>query len=94
MGYGPQRRGLFVDRQSDQRSPMAVAYEWASRIIAVSIEMVVPGLAGYWLDRRIGLTPLFTVTGFGMGLVLGMWHLIRMSGADDTSDKQSSQSGQ
>ena len=87
-GYGLERRGLHVDPQSDQRSPTAVAYQWASRIITVSIEMVLPGLAGYWLDRRFGVIPLFTVAGFGVGLVLGMWHLIRMSSACDTADKQ------
>lgn len=43
-------------------------------------------MAGYWLDQRVGVTPLFTVVGFGAGLVLGIWHLIRMS--SDVSDEQ------
>jgi hypothetical protein len=79
-----------LDPHSDQRSPTAIAYQWASRIITISIEMVLPGLAGYWLDQRIGLVPLFTVVGFGGGLVIGMWHLIRMSSArHNASDGQS-----
>ena len=80
-----------MEPQPDQRSPSAIAYQWASRIITVSIEMVVPGLAGYWLDQRIGVTPLLTVIGFGAGLVLGIWHLIRMS--NRTSDQQPPEPG-
>ena len=49
--------------------------------------MVVPGLLGYWIDQRIGSRPLFTVVGFGLGLALGMWHLIRMSSTGDDSEQ-------
>jgi hypothetical protein len=50
--------------------------------------MVAPGLVGFWLDRRSGLTPLLTVVGFSGGLALGMWHLLRMSSSGKTSDQQ------
>ena len=35
-----------VTTPSDDRSPAAKAYQWASRIMVVSLEMVLPGLAG------------------------------------------------
>ena len=47
--------------------------------MTISLEMVVPGLAGYWLDRRLAIKGLFTVIGFGLGLVVGMWHLMRIA---------------
>ncbi len=40
-----------VTDPSDDRSLLATAYEWAWRIIIVSLEMVLPGLAGYWVDH-------------------------------------------
>lgn len=61
---------------SDPFSPMGIAMEWAARIMAVALEMVLPGLAGMWLDRRLG-TRFLVLLGFAFGLVAGMWHLIR-----------------
>lgn len=54
--------------------------EWVSRIMAVSIEMVVPGLAGQWLDARLG-TKFLVLVGFALGLTLGIWHLLVMTKA-------------
>ena len=76
------------DSGGDSRSPQAKAYEWATRIMTVSLEMVVPGLLGYWaLDRNLGTQGLFTLLGFGLGMTLGIYHLVRMtSGESETSD--------
>jgi hypothetical protein len=52
--------------------------EWASRIMAVSLEMVLPGLAGWWLDSRVGWN-VFTGLGFIVGLIGGVTHLIVMT---------------
>jgi hypothetical protein len=68
-----------VTNQPDDRHPMAVAYGWASRITGVSLEMVVPGLFGLWLDFRLGTVCLFTLIGFAGGMSYGLWHLIRMT---------------
>ena len=48
--------------------------------MTVSAEMVLPGVAGYWLDQRLDTKVLFTILGFGLGMVLGIWNLIRMTG--------------
>ena len=37
--------------------------------MVVSLEMVLPGLAGYWLDQRLGTVVLFMLMGFAVG-----WH--------------------
>ncbi len=64
---------------SDTRSAQALAYQWASRIISVSLEMVVPGLGGYWIDQRFGTVAVFTIIGFIGGMCLGMWHLLKIA---------------
>jgi hypothetical protein len=61
---------------------MAVAAAWATRLITVSLEMVIPGVGGYWLDQYLGTVVLFTLLGFGLGLTLGIMHLIRMTQSD------------
>ncbi|MHB1033686.1 MAG: AtpZ/AtpI family protein [Pirellulales bacterium] len=57
---------------------MAVAMEWVSRITAVALEMVLPGLAGHWLDQRWG-TRFLALTGFALGVTAGIWHLLVMT---------------
>ena len=49
--------------------------------MTVSFEMVLPGLAGYWLDSRLGTKAIFTLFGCGLGMTWGIWHLLRMTGA-------------
>ncbi len=63
----------------DDRAPQALAMAWASRVTTISMEMAVPPLAGHWLDQRFGTKGLFLVLGAVLGLVTGMWHLIRLS---------------
>jgi hypothetical protein len=57
---------------------MALAMEWVSRITTVALEMVLPGIGGQWIDARYG-TSVFGPIGFVLGLVVGMWHLLRMT---------------
>jgi hypothetical protein len=58
---------------------MAIAYTWAWRVITVSLEMVVPGLMGYWIDSRLGAKAVFVIAGFLAGMAMGVWHLIRIA---------------
>ncbi len=57
---------------------MAEGMNWVSRITAVALEMVLPGLAGLWLDNQLE-TRFFALLGFALGVPLGMWHLIAMT---------------
>lgn len=63
----------------DDRSLYAVASQWVSRVMTVSLEMVIPGLMGLWVDRRIGSVPLFALIGFGVGTSTAIWHLLQMT---------------
>jgi F0F1-type ATP synthase assembly protein I len=66
---------------SNGGSPLSSAIEWVGRITAVGLEMVLPGLAGRWLDDRLGTSPLLTFVGFAFGMVAGIWHLLVMTSA-------------
>ena len=54
---------------SDDRAALAKAYHWAARGMTVAIGMVVPGMAGYFVDNRLGTKVLFTILGFALA-----WH--------------------
>jgi hypothetical protein len=70
--------GCPVKDPSDQPSPIGLAFEWVGRIFAVVMEMVLPGILGQYLDSRLG-TRFLVLLGFGCGLSLALWHLIRMT---------------
>ena len=65
----------------DDRSPLALAMGWVSRITTISLEMALPALLGYWADRWLETEPLFLVLGVIAGFSLGMWHLIKLAAA-------------
>lgn len=67
-----------MSEPTDDRSALAKAYGWSARIMVVALEMVLPGLAGYWLDQRLGTAVLFMLLGFGLGSTAAVVHLIRM----------------
>lgn len=50
-----------------QGSPIGEAMVWVSRITAIGLAMFLPGVAGGWLDARLGTSFLGLV-----GLVLGV----------------------
>ncbi|MEX0711743.1 MAG: AtpZ/AtpI family protein [Pirellulales bacterium] len=51
----------------------------------MSVEMVIPGLVGLWIDGQLGTEILFAVVGFAAGMVGGIWHLLRMLKRGDDS---------
>jgi cyanate permease len=67
---------------------MGVAIQWASIITTISLEMVIPGLIGYWLDQRCGIKALFVLLGFGGGMALALWHLLRVTKARESSSAE------
>jgi F0F1-type ATP synthase assembly protein I len=67
-----------VTTPPDDRSPIALAYAWATRIMVVALTMVLPGLAGHWLDERLGTVVLFLLVGLGLGCTAATLQLIRI----------------
>ncbi len=60
------------------RSPYAAALEWSSRITTISLELVLPPLAGYWLDQRLGTGMLLLILGAVLGFVTATFSLMRL----------------
>ncbi len=65
-------------RESDV-SPVGEAMVWVSRIIAIGLTMFLPGVAGGWLDARLG-TSFIGPLGFVAGLGLAIFSLSRLTG--------------
>ena len=63
----------------DDRSPLAEAVAWSSVVTTVSLEMVVPALIGYWIDRQLGTVMVFLVLGAILGMTTGILHLVRLT---------------
>ncbi len=70
------------------RHPMAAAMQWVSRIMAAGLMMVLPGLAGQWLDGWLVEehlvegqrgTGFFVLIGFAAGLTLSIAYLIAIT---------------
>ena len=56
-------RRAAVPHLPDNRSPLAAAWARASQVTAASLEMVVPIVAGYFLDQWLGTRWVFVVLG-------------------------------
>lgn len=67
---------------------MALAMEWVSRILVVTVEMVGPGLLGQWLDDRWGVSFL-GLLGFAIGIPLGLIHLLVMTRRQGSASRSS-----
>ena len=67
---------------------MARATDWASRIMTISLEMVLPGLAGYWLDQKLGTVALFMLVGFVLGCTAAVLHLMKIAKSAGSNSKQ------
>ena len=70
----PEQNGF-----SGEMTPVARAAQWTSRIMTISLEMVLPGLAGYWLDQKFGTRALFMLIGFAVGGIAAFGHLIHLA---------------
>lgn len=82
----------FVPNPSeDQRPPMAVAMEWVSRITTISLEMVLPGIFGQWLDQKWG-TSFLALVGFALGITTAIWHLLAISKESQRGSRRPSSS--
>ena len=57
------------------RSATAKAALWVSRVTTISLGMVLPGLAGYWLDTKLGTRVVFLLVGFALG---GYWAFVQL----------------
>lgn len=85
--HADDRDALFVVQELRalplDLSWMAKATNWIARIAIVVLAMVLPGLAGLWLDNQVE-TRFLGVLGFALGVPLGMWFVIVMTKRNGT----------
>jgi hypothetical protein len=70
-----------VTENPNNRPPIVVAAEWASRITTVALEMALPPALGYWADQWLSTGVVLLMVGGIVGLTVGTWHLIRIANA-------------
>ena len=61
-----------------RRSPLAEAYTWVSRIMSCSLTMVLPGIAGRYLDAHFEISML-EISGWIIGPILGFYQLLTIT---------------
>jgi ATP synthase protein I len=52
---------------------------WATRVSSIGMQMAIPPLLGFLGDRRFGTAPWLTLLGAGLGFVLSMLDVLRLS---------------
>ena len=78
-------------RPPEDLPPLVAAAQWVSRMTTVLLEMAIPAAVGLWVDRLLGTRFVFALMGFGIGMVLGVWHLLQMASQSDR--RQSGEQG-
>lgn len=68
-----------MSERPNGRSGLSVAIAWASQVTTIAMQMALPGVVGFWLDKRLGTWLVFTGIGALVGLGAGMVSLIRLA---------------
>ncbi|MDZ4849476.1 MAG: AtpZ/AtpI family protein [Pirellulaceae bacterium] len=68
----------MTDQHQDERRAINASVNAFSRVIAVMVLMVLPGIAGYFLDGWLG-TRFLIVVGFILGMILAIFGLINIA---------------
>jgi ATP synthase protein I len=70
-----------ADRKSDKASNFGALGALSAVGIAFVLAVVIGAAIGYWLDRLTGLSPLFFILFFFLGLAAGIVNVVRTAGA-------------
>lgn len=65
----------MMNRFGEKKSVLSTAVQWASRVTSIALEMIVPPIAGIWLDKKLGTGFTFLAVGAILGFVTGMMSL-------------------
>ena len=58
------------ERRRSRASQIAQAYRTAHEVVSAAISLGLLIFAGYWLDAKYGWSPLLTICGASLGLVV------------------------
>ena len=76
-----------VNKPRNDYSPFMLAMEWSSRITTIALEMVVPVLIGYWLDRRLDSGFVFLLVGVVVGFSVALMSLLKLARSSKDDDR-------
>jgi F0F1-type ATP synthase assembly protein I len=68
-----------LGRSEPPQTPLALGLAWASRVTSLALEFVLPTLAGWWLDGKLGSRPVGMIAGAAVGFLIGMLHLLQIA---------------
>jgi F0F1-type ATP synthase assembly protein I len=60
----------------EEQSTLPTLARYSGHGLTLALSMGLFLLAGWWLDGRVGSTPLFTITGALVGAAGGFYHMI------------------
>ena len=60
---------------------------WTSYLMTIGMEMALPSLGGYGLDRWLGTPPIFLIAGVLLGFATGFLHLLRLAKSEELRQK-------
>ena len=75
------------EKTADDRSPFAIGYGWAARIMGIGIEAIVPILLGALVDYWLGTVVLFLFLGLLLGCFVGYTQLLKIVREADSKQK-------
>ncbi len=58
---------------------MVAASRWVSEITSIALQMTLPPVAGFWLDRKFGTDPWWVAIGACLGMFVAMTSLVQLS---------------
>lgn len=82
-----------MTKPGNDRASQAIAYQWASRVMTISLGMVVPVLLGYWLDRKFDISPVLILAGCALGMFLGFSQLTQIAKASNRHHTRNTSQG-
>lgn len=68
-----------MEELDKDRSFIAAAVNWASRVTSIALEMVVPPVIGLWIDQKLNTGVIFISAGAVLGFCTGMFSLVKMA---------------
>lgn len=62
-----------------KRNTVVSGYTWAARATNIGLQMILPGIGGYYLDRWLGTTPWLLVVGVILGFTTSLIQLVALA---------------
>ena len=78
-----------LEPSKEQVGAIQRAGEYLSLVAQIAGGMLVPLLAGLWIDKRFATSPLFFLLGSGVGLAAVILQLVRLAKRSSDSDDAS-----